>query len=242
MTSTKTFETFSTHGVRSTQYIMKFDNNKNRHVNFINKIIKDLENYCYKCDRYETSWCDCKFTCLKCLNLGDYLAKRNCHCNFEEKNRLRNMLAAREAALTEAWSRVEEWGGVDAVLKRWEERDDSDSESDFELEDNIPMKNFFHNWDSYDHTDVYTNTEVCWCPICEKSIIFSCSFEFEPYQGTYDACNRIEVNCSSCDFKYNECNVERTSGNDLYNTGLYEYKVFLENKLGFENPSKIITS
>ena len=187
----------------STQYIMKFDNNKNKHVNFINKIIKDQEHYCYKCHSYEISWCNCKFNCLKCINLGEYLSNRNCHCNFEKINRFRNIGS------------------------------DDDDSSDSELDD---IQNFFHYY-----FDDFENSTICHCPICEKyTADFNISFNFDPYQGSYDAYNKIEVNCSNCAFKYDETDYSIQPDNNIYNEGLYKYKVFLENKLEFEDPSEII--
>ena len=185
--------------MRSTSYVMKFDNNNNKHVNFLNKIINDQEHYCYKCNSYETSWCNCKFNCLRCFNLGEYLSNRDCHCNFEKKNRFRNKV-------------------------------DDDDDEDYE--------NFFNY---FDYGDNFEKSTICHCPICELyTAEFDILFEFEPYQGSYDAYNKIKVTCSNCDFTHEHTNCEIQPGGDLYNTGLYEYKVFLENKLGFEDPSEII--
>ena len=66
------------------------NNIENKHINLINKIIFDIYCYCDKCWEYQISWCNCKFTCLRCVNLGDYLANRNCHCKYEAVNRYRN--------------------------------------------------------------------------------------------------------------------------------------------------------
>ena len=191
--------------MRSTHYIMKFDNNnkKNKHVNFLNKIINDQEHYCYKCRSYETSWCNCKFNCLQCINLGEYLSNRNCHCSSEKKNRFRNKV------------------------------DDDEDEDEGEDEEN-----FFHY---FYFGDNFENSTICHCPICEVyTAEFNISFQFEPYQGSYDTYNKIKVTCSNCGFKYDQTDSFIQPDNDIYDTGLYKYKVFLENKLEFEDPSEII--
>lgn len=180
-------------------------NKENKHINLINKILQDMEYYCNKCHKYQMSWCNCKFVCLRCVNLGDYLANRICHCKYEEVNKYRNSNYYYESTDDEST-----------------DHESSDDSLDDEIE------NFF---DLYEHGEDFEKSISCYCPMCEKDNgLLSVAFRFEPAAcNTFYAYNDVKVTCSNCNFSHEE--EEYGNDNELFNDGLYKYKKYIENKI-----------
>ena len=180
-------------------------NKENKHINLINKILQDMEYYCYKCRKYQMSWCNCKFICLKCVNLEDYLGSRICHCKYEEVNKYRNSKYYYESINDES-------------------ADDESSDDSLDNE----IENFFY---LHDYGEDFEKSISCYCPMCEKDYGWlTVAFIFEPAAcNTFYAFNDVKVTCNNCNFSYeeNECG----NDNQLFNNGLYKYKKYIENKI-----------